>query len=193
VRRKNLIAGAICLAVLPCFALFAVAQQQQPGAPPAAARQSVEATHYITMPPGFSIRYESPKPFTNVQSGNPDVAVAVPSGSDRVLVITSKAVEGQTNFLLLNGNGQEVGNVIVVVATPDPERPANKVVVHNKLNNLAGFTNYVCNPICIRVPDPMEGGDRVPLQNLSTQNQNIYQTQRIDQAIRQTGGGGPPP
>ena len=27
-RRKNLIAGSICLAVLPCFALFAVAQQQ---------------------------------------------------------------------------------------------------------------------------------------------------------------------
>ena len=31
-RRKNLIAGSICLAVLPCFALFAVAQQQRPAA-----------------------------------------------------------------------------------------------------------------------------------------------------------------
>ena len=32
-RRKNLIAGAICLAaVLPCFAIFAVAQQQRAAA-----------------------------------------------------------------------------------------------------------------------------------------------------------------
>ena len=31
-RRKNLIAGSICLAVLPCFALFAVAQQHRPHA-----------------------------------------------------------------------------------------------------------------------------------------------------------------
>jgi Pilus formation protein N terminal region len=197
VRGKTLIAGSIGLAVLPCFALFAVAQQQRPAAQqptaseqPAAARQSVQATHYITMPPGFSIRYESPRSFASVTSGNTNVAEAVPGQRDRVLIITSKSVPGQTNFLLLDGNGQEVGNVIVIVANPDPERPANKVVVHNKLNNLAGYTNYLCNPICIRVPDPMEGGDRVPLQNLSTLNQTIEQTQRIDQTIKQTGAGG---
>ena len=51
-------------------------------------------------------------------------------------------------------------------------RQSNKVVVHNKRSNLAGFTNYICNPICIRVADPMEGTDRVPVQNLSTQNFN---------------------
>ena len=38
-RRKNLIAGSICLAVLPCFALFAVAQQQRPAAQQPAASQ----------------------------------------------------------------------------------------------------------------------------------------------------------
>jgi glucose/arabinose dehydrogenase len=201
VRRKNLIAGSICLAVLPCFALFAVAQQQRPAAQqpaatqqPAAAQQ-VQPTHYITMPPGFSIRYESPRPFASVVSGNTKVAEAVPGQTDRVLVITSKAdVEGQTNFLLVDRSGQEVANVVVTVAYPEQAlvRQGNKVEVHNKRSNLAGFTNYICNPICIRVADPMEGTDRVPVQNLSSGTLN----QTIDQTIKQTppppppGGGG---
>jgi Pilus formation protein N terminal region len=192
VRRKNLIAGSICLAVLPCFALFAVAQQQRPaaqqpaaGQQPAAAQQ-VQPTHYITMPPGFSIRYESPRPFASVVSGNTKVAEAVPGPTDRVLVITSKPDEGQTNFLLVDRSGQEVANVAVTVAYPEQPlvREANKVVVHNKLDNLAGYTNYICNPICIRVGDPNEGGDRVPVQNLSTTNGTVKQT--IDQTLKQT-------
>ena len=177
-RRKNLIAGSICLAVLPCFALFAVAQQQRPAAQqpaasqqPAAAQQ-VQPTHSISMPPGFSIRYESPRPFASVVSGNTKVAEAVPGRTDRVLVITSKEVEGETNFLLVDGSGQEVGNVVVTVAYPELVRAPNKVVVHNKRSNLAGYTNYICNPICSRVAEPTEGGDRVPVQNLSTQNFN---------------------
>ena len=189
-RRKTLIAGSICLAALPCFALFAVAQQrpaaQQPAASqqPApsqqrAAAQQVQATHYISMPPGFSIRYESPRPFASVVAGNTKIAEAVPSQTDRVIVITSKPeVEGQTNFLLVDRNGQEVGNVVVTVAYPERElvREAHKVVVHNKKDNLAGFTNYICNPICIRVGDPMEGGDRVPTQNLSSSQGTLNTT-----------------
>jgi Pilus formation protein N terminal region len=197
-RKKNLIAGSICLAVLPCFALFAVAQQQRPaaqqpaasqqpaaGQQPAAAQQ-VQPTHYITMPPGFSIRYESPRPFASVVSGNTKVAEAVPGPTDRVLVITSKPDEGQTNFLLVDRSGQEVANVAVTVAYPEQPlvREPNKVVVHNKLDNLAGYTNYICNPICIRVGDPNEGGDRVPVQNLSTTNGTVKQT--IDQTLKQT-------
>ena len=190
-RRKNLIAGSICLAVLPCFALFAVAQQQraaaqQPAASqqPAAAQQ-VQPTHYITMPPGYSIRYESPRPFASVVSGNTNIAEAVPGRTDRVLVITSKPeVEGQTNFLLVDGSGQEVGNVAVTVTNPEPVRQANKVVVHNKINNLPGYTNYLCNPICIRVKDEMEGGDRVPERNLFSQSTTSSDTlnQTIDQS-----------
>jgi hypothetical protein len=200
-RRKNLVAGSICLAVLPCFAFFAVAQQQRPAAQqpaasqqPAAAQQ-VQPTHYIAMPPGFSIRYESPRPFASVVSGNTKVAEAVPGQTDRVLVITSKPeVEGQTNFLLVDRNGQEVGNVVVTVAYPEQPRvrEGNKVEVHNKRSNLAGYTNYICNPICIRVADPLEGSDRVPVQNLSTQ----FSYGTLDQTIKQTppppppGGGG---
>jgi hypothetical protein len=176
-RQKNFISASICLAILSCFAVFAAAQQRPAAQQPAAAQQSVQATHYIKMPPGFSIRYESPRPFASVVSGNPKVAEAVPGGSDRVLLITSKTVEGQTNFLLVDGSGQEVGNVVVNVTNSEPVREGNKVVIHNKINNLAGYTNYICNPICIRVGDPMEGGDRVPPQNLSTQtfNQTINQ------------------
>ena len=183
-RRKNLIAGSICLAVLPCFALFAVAQQRPAAQQPApsqqpAAAQQVQATHYISMPPGFSIRYESPRPFASVVSSNPKIAEAIPSQTDRVLVITSKPdVEGQTNFLLVDRSGQEIGNVVVTIAYPEQPlvREANKVVVHNKKDNLAGFTNYICNPICIRVGDPMEGGDRVPLQNLSSSHGTLNTT-----------------
>ena len=172
-RRKNLIAGSICLAVLPCFALFAAAQQQRPAAQqPTAAQQSaapqeVKPTHYITMPPGFSIRYESPRPFASVASGNPAVADGVPGQTDRILVITSKPkIEGQTNFVLVDRSGQEVGNVLVTVTNPEPVREGNKVEIHNKIDNLAGFTNYLCNPICIRLKDDMEGADRVPQRNL---------------------------
>jgi hypothetical protein len=170
---RNLISASICLAIVSGFAVFAAAQQRPADQQAASAPQSVQATHYITMPPGFSIRYESPRPFASVLAGNPKVADAVTGATDRVLVITSKA-EGQTNFLLVDGSGQEVGNVVVTVSNPG----SNKVVVHNKINNLAGYTNYACDPICVRVADPMEGGDRVPLQNLSTQtnHQTITQT-----------------
>ena len=189
-RRKNLIAGSICLAVLPCFALFAVAQQRPPASQqPATSQQpgdsqQVQPTHYITMPPGFSIRYESPRPFASVVAGNTNIAEAVPGQNNRVLVITSKPeVEGQTNFLLVDGSGQEVGNVAVTVTNPEPVRQGNKVVVHNKINNLPGFTNYICNPICVRVKDEMEGGDRVPERNLFSQSTTSSDTlnQTIDQ------------
>jgi Pilus formation protein N terminal region len=144
----------------------------------------VQATHYISMPPGFSIRYESPRPFASVVSGNTKVAEAVPGQTDRVLVITSKPdVEGQTNFLLVDRSGQEVGNVVVTVANPEQPlvRQANKVVVHNKIDNLPGYTNYICNPICIRVKDEMEGGDRVPQRNLFSQSSSDTLNQTIDQ------------
>ena len=189
-RRKNLIAGSICLAVLPCFALFAVAQQraaaqqQRAAAQQPAAAQQVQPTHYITMPPGYSIRYESPRPFASVVAGNTNIAEAVPGQNNRVLVITSKPeVEGQTNFLLVDGSGQEVGNVAVTVTNPEPVRQPNKVGVHNKINNLPGYTNYLCNPICIRVKDEMEGGDRVPERNLFSQSTTSSDTlnQTIDQ------------
>ena len=197
---NNLIAGLICLAVLPCFALFAVAQE--PPAPQgqripdikippgfniryephqtqtvirADAVQRVQPTHLITMPPSFSIRYELPKPFASVVSGNTNIAAAVQGSTDRVLVINSQPdAQGQTNFLLVDRDGREVGNIVVTVQS---DREPNKVVIHNKKDNVAGYTNYICNPICVRVGDPMEGGDRVPLRNLSSQtfNQTINQ------------------
>ena len=68
--------------------------------------------------------------------------------------------------MLVDRSGQEVGNVVVTVTNPEPVREGNKVVVHNKIGNLAGFTNYLCNPICIRLKDDMEGADRVPQRNL---------------------------
>jgi Pilus formation protein N terminal region len=193
-QRKNLISASVSLAVLSYLTVFAVAQQrpaaQHPSASqrPAATQQSVQPTHYITMPPGFSIRYESPRPFASVVPGNTRVADAVPGATDRVIVITSKTVEGQTNFLLVDGSGQEVGNVVVTVANPEVE--GHKVEIHNKIDNVAGYTNYLCNPICIRAKDEMEGGDRVPVRNLSTQ----FSNSTLNQTVKQTPApAGPPP
>ena len=55
--------------------------------------------------------------------------------------------------------------------------------VNNKINNLPGYTNYLCNPICIRVKDEMEGGDRVPERNLFSQSTTSSDT--LNQTINQ--------
>jgi hypothetical protein len=165
--RRNLIYGSICLAALSCSAVLAVAQQrpaapQQPAAAPAAgsdcktcpqnvpAPQSVTAqgpryTHYIEMPPGITIRFESPRPFASVVSGNTDVADAVPGPTDRLLVVTSKSVIGATNFLMINGNGQEVANLLVNIMYPPAEREAgSRVQIHNK-KLITSYTVYRCS------------------------------------------------
>ena len=52
---------------------------------------------------------------------------------------------------------RRLANVVVTVTNPEPVREGNKVVVHNKIDNLAGFTNYICNPICVRLKDDHGG------------------------------------
>jgi Flp pilus assembly secretin CpaC len=153
--RRNLIYGSICLAALSCFAVLAVAQQrpaapQQPATAPAGsdcttcpqnvpAPQSVtpkgpQYTHYIEMPPGITIRFESPQPFASVVPGNTDVADAVPGPTDRLLAVTSKTVTGATNFLMLDRNGQEVANLLVNVRYPPAEWEVrgSRVQIHSK-------------------------------------------------------------
>ena len=55
--------------------------------------------------------------------------------------------------------------------------------IHNKIDNVAGYTNYLCNPICIR-QGRMEGGDRVPVHNLSAQFSNSTLIQRLSKRQR---------
>ena len=85
----------------------------------------------------------------------------------------------------MDGSGQEVGNVAVTVTNPEPVRQPNKVVIHNKIDNLAGYTNYLCNPICIRVKDEMEGADRVPQRNLFSQSRPTQLIKRLIKRQRQ--------
>ena len=54
-RRKTLITGSICLAVLPCFALFAVAQQRPAAQQPAASQQPAPSQQPAA---GFTMRYD---------------------------------------------------------------------------------------------------------------------------------------
>ena len=81
----------------------------------------------------------------------------------------------------MDWSGQEVVYVAVTVTNPEPVRQPNKVVIHNKIDNLAGYTNYLCNPICIRVKDAMEGGDRVPQRTLFSQSSSDTVNQTINQ------------
>jgi Flp pilus assembly secretin CpaC len=163
--RRNLIYGSICLAALSCFAVLAVAQQRpaapqqpaatpqpapaQPDAAPAAGPQNVPTpqnvtvqepryTHSIEIPPGITIRFESPRPFASVVAGDTRVADAVPGPTDRLLVVTSKVI-GATNFLLTNGNGQEVANLLVNVTYGE----AGRVQIHNK-KLVTSYTVYRC-------------------------------------------------
>jgi hypothetical protein len=139
---------AICLALLPSF-VFPAAAQQQP-----------EFTHTIEMEPGFAARWTAPRPFASIIIGDSKVADAIPGQIDRVVVITSKTA-GQTNLLMVDDKGEQVANLFVSVA-PINRRESKKVAIHNKLDNLAGYTAYQCSPICVRMDDKLEGSDRVP-------------------------------
>jgi hypothetical protein len=153
--RRNLIYGSICLATLSCFAVLAQqspAAAQLPAAAPAAGStcetcpqnvlppqnvtpQVPQPTHYIEMPPGTTIRFESPQPFASVIPGNTAVADAVPGPTNRILVVTSKRVKSATNFLMINGNGQQVADLLVnVMYPPDapPQPEAGRVQIHSK-------------------------------------------------------------
>ena len=118
----------------------AAAPQNVP-APQRVAAQEPRYTHYIEMPPGFTIRFKSPRPFASVVPGNTAVADAIPGPTDRLLVVTSKPVPGATNFLLIDGNGQEVANLLVNVKSPEV---GSKVAIHNKAL-VTSYTVYQCS------------------------------------------------
>jgi len=80
---------------------------------------AAEFTDTIVLPPGFAVKWQSPRPFKNVILGDANIIDAVASATDRELIITTKPlsttnpVGGNTNFLLLDENGKQVANVLV--------------------------------------------------------------------------------
>lgn len=112
----------------------------------------------ITLRPGFAARWQAPRAFRTASVADASIIEVVPQ-SDHRLLLTAKAT-GSTNVMVLDEQGDLVANLIVSVGGV-----LNKVVIHNKRDNLAGYTAYSCSPVCERIDDKMEGTDRVPLQN----------------------------
>jgi hypothetical protein len=120
-----------------------------------------QINHLIKLNPGEAIQWTAPRAFKTVVPGNSEVADAISGETDRDLVIAAKNKDEFTNFLLLDGEGVLVANLRVQVGVPPSI--GSRVHIHNKKDNVAGFTNYQCvDGHCFRRDDKMEGSDRVP-------------------------------
>lgn len=117
-----------------------------------------EVTTQITMTPGFYALWKSPRPFTEVLIADPLVVDGAPARDSSTLRFIAKA-PGATNVIVLDEQDEPIANIVVVVSP----REIAKVVIHNKLGNLAGYTAYQCTPICTRLEDKFEGQDRIPV------------------------------
>ena len=82
----------------------------------------------LRVPPGFIKHWIAPRPFTTVVPGAPDV-VEILRGSGRELVFMLKPEGGQTNILLLNDDGEQVANLLVI----------NPSQLHTSLQQGAGW------------------------------------------------------
>jgi len=70
-------------------------------------------TATLVVPPGFVKHWIAPRPFTTVVPGTADV-VEVLRGSGRELVFMVKPEGGTTNILLLNDDGEQVANLLII-------------------------------------------------------------------------------
>ena len=117
--------------------------------------------HLIKLEPGHSMMWTAPHAFKTVAPGDIEIADALNGETDRDLIITAKQKDGFTNFVLVDGEGVIVANLEVQVGVP--ASVGTHVHIHNKKDNVAGFTNYQCvDGHCFRRGDKMEGNDRVP-------------------------------
>src|SRR5262249_59396517 len=74
---------------------------------------AADYTTTLKVPPGFVKHWIAPRPFTTVVPGSPDV-VEVLSGKGRELVFMVKPEGGTTNIVLLNDDGEQVANLLIV-------------------------------------------------------------------------------
>lgn len=74
---------------------------------------AADYTAKLEVAPGIAKHWIAPEPFTTVVSGTPEV-VEILKGSGRELVFVMKPEGGMTNILLLNDEGEQVANILVV-------------------------------------------------------------------------------
>jgi Flp pilus assembly secretin CpaC len=75
---------------------------------------AAEYTHTVELNPGFAERWEAPRPFKNIITGNSHIVDVVQGATDKELLIIAKPGEvGSTNIVLTDENGAQVANVLV--------------------------------------------------------------------------------
>jgi Flp pilus assembly secretin CpaC len=115
-------------------------------------------TDTIEIPPGFTGRWQAPRPFVNALVGDPNAVEAEPD-NDQQLTIFAKPEGGTTNIVLRDGNGAQVANVLITnpAIQYQPARNANTGELQLYRND------DKCYPICVRLPKP---NDRVPTKRI---------------------------
>jgi Pilus formation protein N terminal region len=105
---------------------------------------AAEFTHTIELRPGLAERWQAPRPFTNVIIGNTDIVDAVP-GHNQELIIITKPEGGTTNIALLDENGEQVANVLVI-------NPAIQYQLARSQTGMQVYRNEdKCWPVCVRM------------------------------------------
>jgi Flp pilus assembly secretin CpaC len=75
---------------------------------------AAEFTDTIKIPPGFTERWQAPRPFTDIMIGNPDIVDAKPETNQALMISMKDGAEGGvTNIVLLDEHGDQVANVLV--------------------------------------------------------------------------------
>jgi hypothetical protein len=124
---------------------------------------AAEFTHTIELRPGLVERWQAPRPFMNVFIGNTDIVDAIP-GHNQELIIITKPDGGTTNIALIDENGEQVANVLVINPAVQylPARSAE--------TGMQVYRNEdKCWPDCARMPKP---DDRAPTKRDDTAQSN---------------------
>jgi hypothetical protein len=124
---------------------------------------ATEYTHTIELRPGLVERWQAPRPFMNVIIGNTDIVDALP-GNNQELIIMTKPDGGTTNIALIDENGEQVANVLVI-------NPAIQYLpARSAETGMQVYRNEdKCWPVCARMPKP---NDRAPTAQSNAQQPN---------------------
>lgn len=88
-------------------------------------------------------------PYSQVILGNVEIADALPK-SDTVVVVQGKKA-GVTDMLIMRQD-KLIQRVNITVGS---SRPGNRIYTHSPSLDVHEYTTYECNPVCIRVFDPL--------------------------------------
>jgi hypothetical protein len=107
---------------------------------------AAEFTDTIELRPGVVERWQAPRPYSQVYSGDPNVVDVIPGKTRLELIITMKPEGGTTNIVLTDEDGKLIANVLVT--NPAPEYQA---VRSAETGTWQMYRNDdKCFPVCVR-------------------------------------------